>query len=606
MSDIAAMFGIVIEGESKPSPKKKPVEQKTDVAALFGIEIEESQPKPTNESICTDKTSSNDISDILAKLGKTKLKSVSKESRHVMEPPTSDQTDDVLDANALRITEIVKALLQIEYPPQRSPKWFEMREGSITASDSGCVLGDNSHEPPYKIFVKKILKPPFEASMFCYHGTKLEQIATMVYEFRYNVRIEEFGLVKHPKYGFLAASPDGIVGQYKLDGKTKTSNVGKMLEIKCPAIRKIRDSDPFYNIKYYWDQVQLQLECCDLEECDFWQNTITEYKTREDFIADTDESQTFKSSSTGMEKGCLIQLLPKDKMTMLLDDYENIICGFSKFLYPPKIDMSPIECDIWIATALNNLEKTLITEVMKKHETMHENIQNSISKNDYADFLQYMHKELDVCIQKAYHDNEWKFRGKPEGYVNKVKKTIREDATRDFYNEYMDLYPRKLMEPLKNETFIRYLVISNVNPKKYPTTTGDEDLLTKMLNLNDHPEFFKKIDVKPELRFIKKLCELLKDLEFPKNYTFDRVFYWRFEKTLCTNVKRDRKWFAEKLPIFEQTWKYIEFMREYPDEAKKIFEYIDGLPTVDENHGHPLKDNKLVMDFIRTRARAAS
>ena len=66
---------------------------------------------------------------------------------------------------------------------------------------------------------------------------------------------------------------------------------------------------------YYWIQTQLQLECCDLEECDFWQAEIKEYSSRLEFIDDTDPCEPFRSKTTGFEKGCIIQLLPKSKMT---------------------------------------------------------------------------------------------------------------------------------------------------------------------------------------------------------------------------------------------------------------------------------------------------
>jgi hypothetical protein len=370
-----------------------------------------------------------------------------------------------------------------------------------------------------------------------------------------------------------------------------------MLEIKCPAIRKIRDDNPFYNIKYYWDQVQLQLECCDLEECDFWQNTITEYTSREEFIKDTDLDEPFRSKETGMEKGCLIQLLPRNKMEEAVENYNDTICGYSKHLYPPKMDMSPLECDIWIADTLNNLEKTLIANVMKKHPVMKKIIQETI--NDGTDkFIKAMNKEIQEEIAKDIAKNEWRFKDKHQNYVNKVKQSITDEITNKFKNDYSIDYPKKLMFPLKQKTFIKYLIEQNIPAKQYSKLIKDEELVDKMIKLDENMDFFKLIDENNDLKFIKKMCELLKDLEFPRNYTFDRVFYWRFEKTLCTTVKRDRAWFADKLPIFKKTWKNIEFLRENPESAKLVFEYIEKLPTVDDNHGHPLKDNNIVTKFI--------
>ena len=56
--------------------------------------------------------------------------------------------------------------------------------------------------------------------------------------------------------------------------------VGRMLEIKCPLTRKIKTSgevDGEICPHYYYCQVQQQLECCDLEYCDFWQCSLQEF-----------------------------------------------------------------------------------------------------------------------------------------------------------------------------------------------------------------------------------------------------------------------------------------------------------------------------------------
>ena len=267
------------------------------------------------------------------------------------------QEDDDITEIEKRRGHVLDALMSVEYPEQKSEGWFKLRDGRATASDGGCILGQNEKEAQYKFLIKKVKRPPFESNIFCHHGTKYEHIATMVYEYRMNCKVEEFGLVAHPTIYYLAASPDGIVSHYKMDGKSKTKYVGRMLEIKCPYSRQIKTSG---EIKgeicpiYYWIQVQLQLECCDLDECDFWQCKIEEYEDREDFMKDTDINEPFRSKKTGMEKGCVIRLLPKEKISQEKTDYTNLIYNSSKFLYPPRIEMSPLECDGWIAQSMAN------------------------------------------------------------------------------------------------------------------------------------------------------------------------------------------------------------------------------------------------------------
>ena len=260
-------------------------------------------------------------------------------------------------------------LRAIVLPEQRSDEWFKMREGKLTASDLGCILNHNKYEPQYKILLKKLGLTPFQSNKFCYHGKKYEEIATMIYEYRLNVIVEEFGLLGDEKIEFLGASPDGICSPYKLDGKSKSKYVGRMLEIKCPFSRKIKTDGPIQdNIvpQYYWDQVQQQLQCCDLDECDFWQCDIQEYDSREEFINDTDSDEPFRSLETGFEKGVIIQLIPLNKINNIIDkdnkirfnnNYWNLIYDEAIFIYPPKIEMTPPECDKWISETLSNLNK---------------------------------------------------------------------------------------------------------------------------------------------------------------------------------------------------------------------------------------------------------
>jgi putative phage-type endonuclease len=280
------------------------------------------------------------------------------------------QVDDKWGPEHVKRSKQFNKLRAIILPEQRTPEWFQMRETCISASDGALVVDMNPYEQQFKIVYKKGYQNllPFESNMHCYHGKKLEEIATMIYEYRMNVKVDDFGLMKHPTISFLGASPDGIVSQYKHDGIHKTKYVGRMLEIKCPAVRKINMSGPDVIYEkhtkdavcptYYWIQVQLQLECCDLDECDFWQCTIDEYKTRDDFVKDTDPTDPFRSKLTGFEKGCLIQLVPKSKIADSLiskNNYDHIIWDDTAFIYPPKIEMTPEECDAWVAKELATL-----------------------------------------------------------------------------------------------------------------------------------------------------------------------------------------------------------------------------------------------------------
>lgn len=279
-------------------------------------------------------------------------------------------------------------------PEQRTPEWFEMREGKITASDGASVIGRNKYEAQYKFVLKKTVGAPFNSNKYCYHGKKYEEIATMIYQYRMNVTVEEFGLMGHPKINYLGASPDGICNKYKLNGKHKSQFVGRMLEIKCPLSRQIKMDGPILDgtkgicPEYYWVQVQLQLECCELEECDFWQCELREYPNREMFLEDTSEKEPFRSIHTGFEKGVVIQLLPKDRMKEAEENYWDVVYDAAIFLYPPVIEMSPHDCDKWIAKTIDELPR------------------NEACRDFYFDRVLYwrLDKSKNVTIQR---DREW-------------------------------------------------------------------------------------------------------------------------------------------------------------------------------------------------------
>lgn len=271
------------------------------------------------------------------------------------------QYDDFIDNVALQRSQKCDLLKNSPQSEQRTSEWYEMRKKRLTASDLGTILGINKYEQQYKIILKKTVGIQFEPNEACYHGKKFEKIAILFYENKMNCLIDEYGLIVHNNYPWLGASPDGICGKFKYDGIHISNKVGKMLEIKCPLRREIICTGEIYdNIcpSYYWAQVQLQLECCDLDECDFMQCKISEYYNRESFLNDTNPDEPHKSLSCGFEKGYLIQLLPIDKITNIRDNYYNIVYDHAIFIYPPKIDMSPFELDVWFCEAMSNIKKT--------------------------------------------------------------------------------------------------------------------------------------------------------------------------------------------------------------------------------------------------------
>lgn len=175
------------------------------------------------------------------------------------EPPEQDR----MQVNKLR---------QIKKIEQRTDEWYAARKTMITASDWADALNQGKGGGKEDIILKKCDKgPAFTGNVFTEWGVKYEPVATRMYEIRNHTPVYEFGVLRHPIYSFLGASPDGITPK------------GVMLEIKCPYKRKITGVVP----SYYWTQVQGQLEVCDLEICDFLECKIVEYPNQDAYLQDS-------------------------------------------------------------------------------------------------------------------------------------------------------------------------------------------------------------------------------------------------------------------------------------------------------------------------------
>lgn len=227
--------------------------------------------------------------------------------------------------------EIVSELCKIKFHPQRSPGWFEARQGCITASDACKCIGESKYgNNTEDIILEKCgYKREFNGNIFTYHGQKYEDVALLFYEHLYGVKVIEFGLLQHPEISFVSASPDGI-----------TEN-GIMLEIKCPYKRKIINYDPNIHdtsngdkviIPHdYYIQMQLQLEVTKLDICDFVECSITEYSNKLDYLEDTCKTCEFKSKNNQV-KGRIIK---------------RVESGEISYIYPPQVKMLAQEYSEW-------------------------------------------------------------------------------------------------------------------------------------------------------------------------------------------------------------------------------------------------------------------
>lgn len=234
-------------------------------------------------------------------------------------------------------------LKNIPQPEQRSDEWYIFRNSALTASNIYKIfISDSTQsqliiEKSESLNVNKFKNTDLSSPM--HHGQKYEPVSILYYEFINNICVSEFGCIKHNKYSYIAASPDGIVCD-------ETSPLyGRMLEIKNVVSREI-DGIPKME---YWIQMQLQMEVCNLNECDFLETKFTEYSTQEDYLDDV----------SNYYRGFIMQFCTAN--------------GEVHYEYPPfamsKIDTK--EYDTWIEKQLEkNNNKTYIRNIYWKLEVI--------------------------------------------------------------------------------------------------------------------------------------------------------------------------------------------------------------------------------------------
>ena len=151
---------------------------------------------------------------------------------------------------------------------QRTAQWHSKRSEMITASE--VTKGFKTATPSAKreLMLKKIegAKESDGSGMnaACAWGTQFEPIAKTLYcKLNGGGEVVDTSCVSHPVHSFLGASPDGI---YFPPSKSDP-RWGKLIEFKCPISRKFDETTPIPDA--YYHQMQMQMECCNIDECDY-------------------------------------------------------------------------------------------------------------------------------------------------------------------------------------------------------------------------------------------------------------------------------------------------------------------------------------------------
>lgn len=140
---------------------------------------------------------------------------------------------------------------------QRTEQWFADRHHRVTGSRVAAILGDNPYQTSNDVLRDMVreyagAEREFKGNAATDYGTKHEPDANAAYEAETGEFVEEVGLVVHPEWDRLAASPDGLVGD---DGCVEFKAPYSGLKRKVPL--------------HYWHQMQLVMHCTGRQWCDY-------------------------------------------------------------------------------------------------------------------------------------------------------------------------------------------------------------------------------------------------------------------------------------------------------------------------------------------------
>lgn len=210
-------------------------------------------------------------------------------------------------------------LTNVPQQEQRSAEWFKVRHNYLTASNIWKAFSTEGARN--QLIYSKCL--PIDTTKYdgfnlespLHWGQKYEGVSIEWYEAKYNTKVGEFGCIPHPEVNFLAASPDGI------NTDTTNSRYGRMVEVKNIVNREITGIPK----TEYWIQMQIQMEVCNLDECDFLETRFKEYPDESEFINDG----TFTATFDGKPKGIMMLFLDTNKMPV----YEYAKIGIDEESY---------------------------------------------------------------------------------------------------------------------------------------------------------------------------------------------------------------------------------------------------------------------------------
>jgi putative phage-type endonuclease len=276
-------------------------------------------------------------------------------------PPRQNCLAEPIKKPVDQIQATIKGLDECFQPKQRTPEWYEYRYNLITASDAYKAFESQSvqnsliynkckplatkaesttpesNDEDVSSSIPKPVVQVVNTNTTLHWGQKYEPLSVLIYEKFYDTKIGEYGCIQHEAYPFIGASPDG------LNIKQDSPKFGRLLEIKNIVNREISGIPK----KEYWIQMQLQMEVCDIDECDFLETKFTEYADysayKEDNYLRPDGSVDTTRSADDKLKGVIIHFHGTD--------------GSPLYVYKPLDIIADDAIDEWTNQTIATYEK---------------------------------------------------------------------------------------------------------------------------------------------------------------------------------------------------------------------------------------------------------
>ena len=166
-------------------------------------------------------------------------------------------------------------LLSARQVEQRTPEWYAETKNILTASEISAIfkagrtrgsLVMSKASPPTAPITPRLVVEKRDTTSLDW-GVRYEPVIKAHLEKTLGAKIYDLGRIRHRTYNKIAASPDGLFIESNIPAL-----IGRLVEIKCPSTRIIKDDISFE----YWCQMQLQMEVCDRSACEFVEAKIRE------------------------------------------------------------------------------------------------------------------------------------------------------------------------------------------------------------------------------------------------------------------------------------------------------------------------------------------